>query len=234
MSAVACTASAMVLGLAVQATADIYRYRDRSGTLVFTNAPAAPDARLMRELPPASRMLVPMTRERLRAELAKPLPRVVPTSYDRLIREIAERYEVEYALVKAVIKAESDFDRLAVSRKGALGLMQLMPETAAQHQVMDVFLPRDNIEGGCRPLRMLLDRYGGNLPLAIAAYNPGTRTVEDAGGGPPIPETREYLARVLRYRLAYLRGRAGAPAPRRRRGARPARGPAAQPAATGA
>ncbi|HTD27094.1 MAG TPA: transglycosylase SLT domain-containing protein, partial [Candidatus Elarobacter sp.] len=169
-------ASAMVLGLAVQATADIYRYRDRSGTLVFTNAPAAPSARLMRELPPASRMLVPMTREALRAELAKPLPRVVPTSYDRLIREIAERYAVEYALVKAVIKAESDFDRLAVSRKGALGLMQLMPETAAQHQVVDVFLPRDNIEGGCRHLRMLLDRYGGNLPLAIAAYNAGTRT----------------------------------------------------------
>src|SRR5205823_2421016 len=119
--------SAMVLGLAVQAPADIYRYRDRSGTLVFTNAPAAPSARLM--------------------------------------REIAERYAVEYALVKAVIKAESDFDRLAVSRKGALGLMQLMPQTAAQHQVVDVFLPRDNIEGGCRHLRMLLDRYGGNLPL---------------------------------------------------------------------
>src|SRR2546428_5069197 len=226
--------SATVLGLAVQASADIYRYRDRSGTLVFTNAPAAPDARLMRELPPASRMMVPMSREALLAELAKPIPPAVPSSYDRLIREIAERYNVEYALVKAVIKAESDFDRLAVSRKGALGLMQLMPKTAAQHQVVNVFLPRDNIEGGCRHLRMLLDRYGGNLPLAIAAYNAGTRTVEDAGGVPPIPETREYLARVLRYRLAYLRGRAGAPAPRRRRGARPARGPAAQPAATGA
>src|SRR5437870_3440860 len=103
--------SATVFGLAVQASGDIYRYRDRSGTLVFTNAPAAPDARLMRELPPAS--------------------------------------------------------------------------------------------------RMLLDRYGGNLPLAIAAYNAGTRTVEDAGGVPPIAETQEYLARVLRYRLAYLRDRAG-------------------------
>jgi soluble lytic murein transglycosylase-like protein len=201
--------SAMALGLAVQASADIYSYRNRSGTLVFTNAPASPDARRVSDLPPASRMLVPMTREALRAELAKPLPRAVPTSYDRLIREIADRYDVEYALVKAVIKAESDFDRLAVSRKGALGLMQLMPQTAAQHQVVDVFLPRDNIEGGCRHLRMLLDRYGGNLPLAIAAYNAGTRTVEDAGGVPPIPETQEYLARVLRYRLAYLRERPG-------------------------
>ena len=208
-SAVWGAVSATVLGFAVQASAEIYSYRDGSGTLVFTNAPAAPDARPLPELPPASRMLVPMTRERLRAELAKPLPPAVATSYDRLIREIADRYEVEYALVKAVIKAESDFDRLAVSRKGALGLMQLMPQTAAQHQVMDVFLPRDNIEGGCRHLRMLLDRYGGNLPLAIAAYNAGTRTVEDAGGVPPIPETQEYLARVLRYRLAYLRERPG-------------------------
>ena len=201
--------SAAALGFVVPASADIYRYRDRSGTLVFTNAPATPAARLMRELPPAPRMLVPLTREAFLAELAKPVPPPIPTSYDRLIREIAERNNVEYALVKAVIKAESDFDRLAVSRKGALGLMQLMPGTAAQHQVVNVFLPRDNIEGGCRHLRMLLDRYGGNLPLAIAAYNAGTRTVEDAGGVPPIPETREYLARVLRYRLAYLRERAG-------------------------
>jgi len=196
------------LGLAASARADIYQYRDRSGTIVFTNAPAEQATRLALKdppLPPARRMLVPFTRERLLAELAKPIPPPVPTSYDALIREIAEWYDVEYALVKAVIKAESDFDRLAVSRAGALGLMQLMPETAAQHQVRNVFLPRDNIEGGCRHLRMLLDRYGGNLPLAVAAYNAGTRRVEEAGGVPPIPETREYLARVLRYRLAYLR-----------------------------
>src|SRR5207237_1633294 len=106
----------------------------------------------------------------------------VPTSYDTLIRDVADRYEVEYALVKAMIKAESDFDRTAVSRKGALGLMQLMPDTAAQHQVRDVFLPRDNIEGGCRHLRILLDRYGGNLTVAVAAYNGGPRTVEGARG----------------------------------------------------
>src|SRR5438445_606793 len=92
----------------------------------------------------------------------------------------------------------------AAFRKGARGLMQLMPQTAAFHQVRNVFLPRDNIEGGCRHLRMLLDRYGGNLPLVIAAYNAGTQRVEDAGGVPPIAETREYLARVLRYRAAYL------------------------------
>src|SRR5438552_12551473 len=153
-------ASATVLGLAVLPSADVYRYRDRSGTLVFTNAPAAPAARLMREVPPAPRMLVPLTREALLAELAKPLPQVVPTSYDGLIREIAERYRVEYALVKAVIKAESDFDRLAVSRKGALGLMQLMPQTAAQHQVVNAVLPRADTEGRCRQLRERREPYG--------------------------------------------------------------------------
>src|SRR6266850_1187076 len=198
----------LATGVATSATADIYRYRDASGVLVFTNAPAAPAPRLVmkeRPLPPGPRMLVPASRSALLAELSRPIPTAVPTSYDDLIREIADRYDVEYALVKAVIKAESDFDRLAVSRKGALGLMQLMPATAARHQVRNVFLPRDNIEGGCRHLRMLLDRYGGNLPLTIAAYNAGTRRVEDAGGVPPIQETREYLVRVLRYRLAYLR-----------------------------
>ena len=136
-----------------------------------------------------------------------------PTRYDGLIREIAARHGVEYALVKAVIRAESAFDRLAVSPKGACGLMQLMPATAAEEQVRGVFVPRENIEGGCRYLRMLLDRYRGDLALALAAYNAGAERVEEARGVPPIAETREYLDRVLRYRLAYLREATGAPHP---------------------
>jgi len=194
------------LGLASVARADIYRYRAPSGATIFTNAPAERAPRLFmkeRPLPPGPHMLAPAPRRGLMSLLDQPLPLATPTAYDVLIRQVADRYGVEYALVKAIIKAESDFDRLAVSSKGALGLMQLMPATAMQHQVEHVFLPRDNIEGGCRHLRMLLDRYGGNLPLAVAAYNAGTRRVEDAGGVPPIPETQEYIARVLRYRLAY-------------------------------
>jgi soluble lytic murein transglycosylase-like protein len=128
-----------------------------------------------------------------------------PAQYDDLIREIAGRHGVEFALVKAVIKAESDFDRLAVSPKGAQGLMQLMPQTAALHRVRNVFGPRDNIEGGCRHLRMLLDRYRGNFTLAVAAYNAGAERVEAARGIPAIDETREYTARVLTYRTSYLR-----------------------------
>jgi soluble lytic murein transglycosylase-like protein len=128
-----------------------------------------------------------------------------PTSYDKLIRETAARYDLEYALVKAVIKAESSFNRMAISPKGALGLMQLMPKTARMHGVRNVFQPHENIEGGCRHLRMLHDRYRGNVPLIVAAYNAGEKRVDAARGVPNITETREYLARVLRYRLAYLR-----------------------------
>ena len=134
-----------------------------------------------------------------------PGPRRAPTTYDDLIQEIAAQHGVEYALVKAMIEAESDFDRLAVSPKGACGLMQLMPTTASSHGVRDVFLPRENIEGGCRYLRFLLDRYGGSVPLAVAAYNAGPARVDAAGGIPPIAETQEYLSRVLQYRLGYVR-----------------------------
>jgi hypothetical protein len=133
--------------------------------------------------------------ERVRAE---------PTQYDELIREAAEINQLEYALVKAVIRAESDFDRMAVSPKGARGLMQLMPATALDYQVRNSFHPRDNISAGCRHLRMLLDRYGGSVELALAAYNAGQRRVDECGGVPPIAETQDYLERVLRYRRAYL------------------------------
>jgi hypothetical protein len=132
-----------------------------------------------------------------------------PTPFDEMIRIIADRYDVEYALVKAVIKAESGFNHLAVSRKGAQGLMQLMPDTAAEVRVQDAFLPQDNIEGGVRYLRRMLDRYDGNLALAVAAYNAGPARVDEVGGVPDIAETREYLVRVLRYRLGYLREGAG-------------------------
>ena len=200
------------LYLTAAARADIYLYRDADGVLHFTNAPSDGKSRLTikeHPLPPAPRMLVRSHGFLYSSIFRAHIPTPMPTSYDSLIREIAARNNVEYALVKAVIKAESDFDRLAVSPKGALGLMQLMPQTAAAHQVRNVFLPRDNIEGGCRHLRMLLDRYEGNLTLAIAAYNAGTQRVEEAGGVPPIQETREYVARVLRYRVAYLRETTG-------------------------
>jgi Transglycosylase SLT domain len=119
------------------------------------------------------------------------------------IREVAARYQVSPRLVAAVIEAESEFNPRAVSRKGARGLMQLMPATASSLQVENSFDPFENIEGGVRHLRRLIDRFDGNLPLAIAAYNAGEQAVVVHGGIPPYRETRRYVARILR-RIGYV------------------------------
>src|SRR2546426_2696480 len=119
--------------------------------------------------------------------------------YSQEIAEAAVRYAVPERLIWAVIRVESGFDHRAVSRKGARGLMQLMPETAAILGVRDSFDPRENIHAGARHLRGLMERFRYDLPLAIAAYNAGEKPVVAFRGIPPYPETREYVARVLRY-----------------------------------
>jgi soluble lytic murein transglycosylase-like protein len=119
------------------------------------------------------------------------------TKYDSLIAEAASKYRVDFALVKAVIKAESNFNHKAVSKKGAKGLMQLMPKTASILRVNDCFHPEDNIVGGIRHLGYLIDLFNGDIPLALAAYNAGEGAVARYQGIPPYPETRIYIRRVL-------------------------------------
>ena len=123
--------------------------------------------------------------------------------YDAIIRELAERYGVEAALVKAVIHVESGFDSQAVSRRGARGLMQLMPAVARAHGVSDAHDPRQNIRGGVKQLRALLERFHHDPRLAVAAYNAGSRAVARFRGLPPFPETRRYVQRVLRVERQY-------------------------------
>jgi soluble lytic murein transglycosylase-like protein len=115
-----------------------------------------------------------------------------------IIREAASRYGVSEHVIVAVIEAESQFNPRAVSRKGAQGLMQLMPATAASLGVEDPFSPRENIDGGVRHLRSLMDRFDNNLPLALAAYNAGEVAVINHGGIPPYPQTRAYVSRIMR------------------------------------
>jgi soluble lytic murein transglycosylase-like protein len=124
-------------------------------------------------------------------------------AYDVLIAELATQYKVEPALVKAVIRAESDFDSQAVSPQGARGLMQLMPRVARKHGVANLQDPRQNIRAGVRLLRTLLDRFENDTALALAAYNAGGGAVERCGGLPPYRETRHYVATVLRFRDRY-------------------------------
>jgi soluble lytic murein transglycosylase-like protein len=123
--------------------------------------------------------------------------------FDAMIRSASGRYGVDPHLVRAVIKVESDFNTQARSHKGAQGLMQLMPETAQLHRVNNAYDPEENIDGGVRHLRLLLDRYQGDLNLTLAAYNAGVKAVERHRGVPPFMETREYIRRVMTYLDGY-------------------------------
>lgn len=118
------------------------------------------------------------------------------------ISEVAARYGVSPRLVAAIVEAESEFNPRAESRKGARGLMQLMPATATSLQVEDAFDPRANIDGGVRHLRRLMDRFDGDLPVVLAAYNAGEQAVIQYGGVPPYRETKRYVRRILR-RIGY-------------------------------
>lgn len=136
----------------------------------------------------------------------------VPEDIKVCVHESAERYRLDPDLVYAVIRAESNFNVNAVSSAGARGLMQLMPGTAAEMGVTNIFHPAENIDGGCQYLAKMLELFGGDLRLALAAYNAGPQTVKNYAGVPPYKETNDYIERVMRYHAEHRRG--GVPAPR--------------------
>jgi soluble lytic murein transglycosylase-like protein len=160
--------------------AAIYRYVDPDGVIHFTNVPTH-----MRY-----RLYIPETRMDFAAYFFR---------YDGIIQKASAQHGVDFSLIKAVIKAESDFDRTAVSDKGARGLMQLMPQTAQVMAVTDPFDPQENIHAGVRYLKYLLASFQNNVPLALAAYNAGENAVRKYGRIPPYEETRTFVDRVLRY-----------------------------------
>jgi soluble lytic murein transglycosylase-like protein len=125
---------------------------------------------------------------------------------EKLVREAAERHHMDPALVRAVIETESGWNATAKSRKGALGLMQLIPTTAVRFGVNDAFSPQQNVDAGVRYLKTLLERYNGNLDLALAAYNAGEGAVDRAHGIPAFRETRDYVQKVQN---AYFRPGSG-------------------------
>ena len=177
-------AGLVVLLWVASAEADSFRLVDGNGVVHLTNAPNDPRYRGMPIVSGTSTGWLRMTE----------------TSHHQFasdIREISMRHGVDPRLVESVIRAESAFNPTAVSRTGARGLMQLMPQTAAMLGVRDSFDPRQNIEGGVRHLRYLLDRYPGNVSLAVAAYNAGEGAVDSHRGIPPFAETQQYVQRVL-------------------------------------
>ena len=163
------------------ALADIYFRIDEDGVARFTNAPTTPDYRLLQPgvLPAASRLTA--------------------ASLDGLIEAFAAEHSIDAALIRAVIRAESNFNHKAVSRKGAQGLMQLMPATIWRLSVGDAFDPHENIGAGVRYLRELLDQFQGDLTLALAAYNAGENAVLRYNGVPPYRETQDYVRKVQSF-----------------------------------
>ncbi len=163
------------MGLASHA--DIYKYTDEKGVIHFTNIPSGKGyTRIITENKP-----------HLKREY---------DDYDHIISNKSLKYNIEPAVIKAVITAESNWDPKAISHKGAIGLMQLMPTTAEDMQVSNPFDPEENIEGGTKYLRYLLNRFNGDLDLALAAYNAGPARVEESGGIPAISETTRYVKNV--------------------------------------
>jgi len=164
--------------------ADIFKYVDEHGVLHLTNVPTRSNVNY-----------VLVYREKRVLFDIKPMDVI---KYDQIISKASGKYHVDPALIKAIIKAESNFNHRAVSPKGAQGLMQLMPRTAHALQVPDSFHPENNIEGGTRYLRYLLNLFEGNLSLALAAYNAGENAViKYKNTIPPYKETQLYVKRVL-------------------------------------
>jgi soluble lytic murein transglycosylase-like protein len=169
-------------------TAKIYYQVDEQGVAHFTNAPTTPEFQPLEQGPFAI--------------AARPAP--AGRGIDQFIEHFAGEHDLDAALIRAVIQAESNFNPRAISRKGAQGLMQLMPGTIQRFSVGNAFDPYENIGAGARYLRLLLDQFEGDLTLALAAYNAGENAVLRYRGVPPYPETQDYVRKV---RTTYERTR---------------------------
>lgn len=169
------------------AVGDIYKYIDENGVIHFTNVPTDPSYQyrlFIREMTKKA----PLTVSRYSSNV-----------YDEMITEASRRHGISFPLLKAVIKVESDFNPKAVSRAGALGLMQIMPQNAKAFGMRDPFDPRENILAGTQYFRELLEQFNGKLQLALAAYNAGPGVVARYNSIPPIKETEDYVERVMKY-----------------------------------
>jgi soluble lytic murein transglycosylase len=182
----------LVLLYTVPALAEVYFYRDKDGVMHFTNAPA-------------SQKYKPYFKEAYKYRVPAFTADTNPAQYRRFINEAAHRHGISTALLKAIIKVESDYNPKAVSRKGAKGLMQIMPENFTVCNIDNPFDPRQNIMGGTRFLKRLIERFDGDLTKAVAAYNAGAGAVERCNGIPPFEETRSYVSKVLKLYRRYNR-----------------------------
>ncbi|MBI3393213.1 MAG: lytic transglycosylase domain-containing protein [Nitrospirae bacterium] len=177
----------LVAVLSPAASADIYKYVDEEGVVHFSSARKGPQYQLV------------VREEKGTSGKHSSVPPTVREDHARTIGAKSSAYNVDPELVKAIIRVESGYNATAVSRKGAQGLMQLMPGTARRMSVENPFDPAQNIEGGVRYFKYLMGLFAGNVPLSLAAYNAGEEAVKRYGGIPPYSETRDYVTKVLHY-----------------------------------
>jgi len=180
---------------AIPAHAQLSSYVDDAGNLVFTNPNPAPERPTAKKQNPAT-SAQPAPTAQLTSAITKDPAKPAPAELDTLVQETAQKHHVDPNLVRAVISTESNWNTAAVSRKGAQGLMQLIPETAHTLGVGNAFDPAQNVDAGTRYLGMLLERYNGDLNKALAAYNAGPTVVDRFGGVPNFRETRNYVQKV--------------------------------------
>ncbi|HTN53856.1 MAG TPA: transglycosylase SLT domain-containing protein [Anaeromyxobacter sp.] len=209
MSAPRVISGMVLLGLLAAGPAranDLYSYVDGDGVMHFSNAPSDPRFHRVGSRATAGGIYRSSPGPQARAQ---PLPRAgAQDRYREHIRSAASKYALPEALLLAVMAVESNFDHRAISEKGAVGLMQLMPDTAREMYVADAYEPSQNIEGGARYLRILANQFQGDLVKTLAAYNAGPDAVRRAGDTvPDIPETREYVRKVVALYQAYRAGR---------------------------
>jgi soluble lytic murein transglycosylase-like protein len=176
----------LIAATGASALADIYMYIDSNGVLHFSNVPTSSQYRIYIMERPAS--LTDNNNFR---------------RYDQIIREAAKTHGLSEPLLKAIIKAESNFNPRAVSKRGAKGLMQIMPKNFHALNIRNPFNPRENIMGGAKYFKRLHVRYNGKLPLALAAYNAGPQMVDKYKKIPPFPETHNFVEKVMKYFYAY-------------------------------